>query len=145
MSTTSLFVELILIGVSAWTWVLFLIITIFDYKWVPINITLSIPFIILMLPLIYVLGIVTDRMADSVFDQLWGNRIRSTWFNSRAEYYSMRSKILFKGERLSDMLEYGRSRLRICRGWTFDLLIMTVIANLFISIRLSNNPVVEYV
>ena len=41
---------------------------------------------------------------------------------------------------LSDMLEYGRSRLRIVRGWTFNTILAILSLNLLIWTRFSSEP-----
>lgn len=131
MSTTNLFVELIVIGVSAFAWLIYFVLAIFDIRFETLSSTLSIPVLVIMLPLIYVLGILTDRIADSIFDKLWGNRIREKWFTSREKYYQMRGNIFSNEERMSDMLEYGRSRLRICRGWAFNSIVLALVVCIF--------------
>lgn len=138
MTTTSLFVELVVIGASASAWLLFLSLSIFGYRWITLADVLTLPVLIALIPLIYVLGIVTDRIADALFDRLWEDRLRKKWFSSRGAYYTARSQILVRGERLSDMLEYGRSRLRICRGIALNLVLTIVFLNLFIWTRLSS-------
>lgn len=138
MSTTSLFVELIVIGAGASAWLLFLTLSIFGFRWIPLAEVLSFPVLIVLLPLVYVLGIITDRIADKSFDRLWADRLVEEWFGTRGEYYNARRLILTKSEHLSELLEYGRSRLRICRGWAFNSLIAAVFLNLFIWTRLSS-------
>ncbi len=51
-------------------------------------------------------------------------------------YYSARRDILTKSERLSELLEYGRSRLRICRGWVLNAVLILLALNLFVWVRL---------
>ena len=60
MSTTSLFVELIVVGVGAAIWLTLLTLALFGYGWVqvPADKALSIPAAIPILAVVYVLGIV---------------------------------------------------------------------------------------
>jgi hypothetical protein len=132
MSTTNLFVELIVIGVGASIWLILFIFSMFGYGWVPIERLLS-PFAAVpILAVVYVLGIISDRIADAVFEWIWSDDLRESYFQDRQEYYDARRLILTRSERLSDLLEYGRSRLRICRGWAFNLILITVSLNTFL-------------
>ena len=132
MNTTNLFVELIVIGIGAFIWIALLIFAVFGYAWVPIDkvfsSTLTIPF----LTAIYVLGIISDRIADVIFEWLWSDDLRETYFSNRLDYYNARRVILLHSERLSDLMEYGRSRLRICRGWAFHLVLIAPSLNIFL-------------
>lgn len=137
MNTTNLFVELIVIGASTAGWLVLFSMSLFGFRWLPLAETLTLPALIALLPVVYVLGIVTDRIADAVFDRLWAERLRKNWFSTRTEYYLARRQILTHSEHLSDNLEYGRSRLRICRGWAFNLVLAAVFLNLFIWTRIA--------
>lgn len=140
MSTTSLFVELIVIGASASAWFVLFTISLFGFRWIPSSDWLTLPMIIALLPLVYVMGIVTDRIADAIFDRLWANRLRANWFPTLGEYYIARRQILTRSEHLADVFEYGRSRLRICRGWAFNLILVAIFLNLFVWTHLAAEP-----
>ena len=138
MSTTNLFVELIVIGVGAFIWLVLFIFSVFGYTWVPIDLLLSPPAAVGILAVIYVLGIISDRIADTVFDWIWSDDLRGPYFQDRGEYYNARRLILIRSERLSDLLEYGRSRLRICRGWAFNSILIAISLNTFLWMNLSD-------
>ena len=89
MSTTSLFVELIVVGVGAAIWLALLTLALFGYEWVqvPADKALSIPAAIPILAVVYVLGIVSDRMIDILFHRLWGTKLRSQQFPDTKDYY----------------------------------------------------------
>ena len=84
-----------------------------------------------LLSIVYVLGIVIDRVADSIFDKLWGIKIRNSIFPDRNEYYKARSIIFSSSESISDLLEYNRSRLRICRGWSLNSVMIIASLNIY--------------
>jgi hypothetical protein len=140
MSTTSLFVELIVIGVSTLVWLALLIFAVFGYAWVPIDVLLSPAAAVPVLAVVYVLGIISDRIADAVFDRIWSDDLRGPYFQNKAEYYQARRRILIHSERLSDLLEYGRSRLRICRGWAFNSILVAIALNAFLWTNFGNLP-----
>lgn len=136
MNTTNLFVELIVIGIGALTWTLLVLLTALGFDWLPIDRAFSIEALVPVLSIVYVLGIITDRVADAIFDRWWSDDLRSEHFGERQEYYRARRQILTSSERLSDLLEYGRSRLRIARGWTLNAILIAMGLNLFVWTRL---------
>lgn len=140
MSTTNLFVELLVIGVGASIWLVLVVLSMFGTSWVPVEQLFSPPAALPLLAIVYVLGIVSDRMADAVFEWLWNDDLRGSRFSSRGEYYNARRIILTRSERLSDLLEYGRSRLRICRGWALNSLLIAVGLNTFLWRWSGDNP-----
>lgn len=135
MSTTNLFVELVVIGTGAALWVSLAIFSVFDYTWVSFDRVLSIPALIPGLSLIYVLGIVVDRLADWVFEY-WAKSLCREWFASPKEYHYARTLIYTRSDALKALFEYSRSRLRICRGWTINCMFIIGFLNTFVWIRL---------
>lgn len=139
MNTTNLFVELIVIGVGATLWIVLLILSLFGYAWVPFDGLLSLPALIPILSVIYVLGIVVDRLADALFEQIWKEGLLAKVYmqaNRNDQYRNDRRLLYTESDRLADLLEYGRSRLRICRGWVVNSVLILVAMNLFIWLRL---------
>lgn len=118
MSTTNLFVELIVIGVGTFIWILLLLSAMFGWELGTLVSLVPLETAVPLVSLVYVLGIAMDRLADVTFETLWGKSLRKSRFGELRNYYDARRQILTKSERLSELLEYGRSRLRICRGWT---------------------------
>lgn len=135
MSTTNLFVELVVIGVGVLAWVVLGLLSVFGYSWVPSDNQLLLGSAVPILAIVYVFGIVWDRFADFVFDRLWVDDLRSPFFADRAAYYDARRTILTRSPPLSELLEYGRSRLRICRGWSLNAIFIAVALNLLIWTR----------
>jgi len=140
MSTTNLFVELIVIGVGALAWIVLLVLSLFGWNWVPTEKVFSTVAIVPLVSLIYVLGIVSDRIADTLFEHWWNDDLRKGRFPEINDYHAARRQILTGSERLSDLLEYGRSRLRICRGCALNAVLIAVALNLFIWLRLPGSP-----
>lgn len=134
MSTTNLFVELVVIGIGATIWVLLLLFTIFGYGWASFETILSWPALIPGLAVVYALGIIVDRFADRLFEQ-WAVPLGSRWFKSEEEYHRARVLIYTQSDALRDLFEYSRSRLRICRGWAFNSVLTIGALNLFIWVR----------
>jgi hypothetical protein len=139
MSTTNLFVELIVIGVGAAAWLVLLVLSVFGWRWLP---ALNLPAMLELIPtlsMIYLLGILTDRVADVLFERRWVGRLRRDFFPTAADYHRARVVILTESERLAELLEYGRSRLRICRGWAINAALIVVALNGFVWSQLNGH------
>ena len=120
MSTTNLFVELLVIGVGAACWVLLLLCGGVSIETIPGPWLRSYPLLLVSLAFLYVFGIITDRFADWTFDHLFSGRIRARFFESKRAYQDARRLVLSSSTRLADLHEYGRTRIRIARGWSLN-------------------------
>lgn len=140
MSTTNLFVELIVIGVGAVAWLILFVFSVFGFDWVPMDFMMSAVFAVPAMAVVYVMGIISDRVADYIFVWIWSDKLERPYFQNRKEYFDARRIILTHSERFSDLLEYGRSRLRICRGWAFNLIFITIGLNAFIWTNFAERP-----
>ena len=134
MKTTSLFVELIIIGIGFTIWNVLFAITILGYEWIP-NLTISNGVLVFpVLALFYVIGIIWDRSIDyaiNYFDKL----IQRRFFVNSDSYHSAKDFIYSKTGSLTDLFEYTRSRMRICRSWMIDLFLIALIIPFFICQR----------
>jgi len=141
MGTTSLVVELIVIGTGAALWVVLIILIVFGYTWLPMDRLpelLGAPALIPILSIVYILGVVTDRFSDWVFS-LCDHSIRRSVFADPNDYQLARTRLYTESEGLTGLLEYGRSRMRVCRGWVVNSLLILATLNLFICLRLPND------
>lgn len=138
MSTTNLFVELIVIGIGAFAWIALLLLTIFGIdlellRWLSSTPALAIP----ALSLIYLLGILTDRLADCTFHALrMDNKHRERYPGGSDQFHRDRALILSQSEHMAQLYEYSRSRQRICRGWAVNAMVLLFACILFIPTRL---------
>jgi hypothetical protein len=130
MSTTNLFVELLVIGVGAALWIGLIICGVVPLHDVPAPWLRSYPLLLVSLAFLYVLGIITDRMADWTFDKLFSGRIRARCFVSKRAYQDARRLVLSSSDRLADLHEYGRTRIRISRGWSLNAAVGAVVLTL---------------
>jgi len=141
VNTTDLFVEIIVIGVGATIWVVLLVLSIFGYRWLPSDQLFSLPSLLPALSVTYVLGIVTDRAADALFDKFWKPSLVQQVYQQDGDDYDDRRYIYLRSERLANLLEYGRSRLRICRGWMLNTLLILFSLNIFIQRQLAASSI----
>lgn len=143
MGTTNLFVELVVIGVGAAAWLVLLVLAAFGWAWVPLEQTFSSTALVPLISVVYLLGIVSDRVADSLFERVWVPRLRAATFPALAAYHDARRDILTRSARLADQLEYGRSRLRICRGWALNAVLTALALDLFLWRQVTGPPAVR--
>ena len=128
MSTTNLFVELVVIGVFAIAWIALLLIAFFGipaWPWADLlNVFTAAP----VLALVYVLGIVTDRLADWVFEKLF-----SSIYDTTKKQHGDRLQVLRGPEKIAELGEYARSRARICRGVVFNSVLILVAFHVWVA------------
>lgn len=124
MTTTHLFVELLVIGFGAIAWLVVLGATVFGYDLD--HSLLSWQALVPLLSVVYVLGIVIDRVADWLVGPLDRRHLEQYFKEDKDAYFSGRRMLVVYGPALWAHLEYGRSRLRICRGWALNSLLLMV-------------------
>ena len=134
MNTTNLFVELIVVGIGTFAWVCLLFLAVFGVDIEVINQLISTPVLIVpALAIIYLLGIVTDRLADSFFNLTRvEKKHRDHYSGGREQYYKDRAYALLHSEQFAEHYEYSRSRQRICRGWTLNSLLILLSTSIFL-------------
>ncbi|MFI2764885.1 hypothetical protein ACH5A3_39655 [Streptomyces echinatus] len=76
----------------------------------------------------YALGILLDRAADTILTP-YRRRLRTRFFSTNSAYAGARLR-LAAFPVLAARADYARSRMRICRGWLFNSLALTMTADL---------------
>ena len=141
MSTTLLFVELLIAGIQVVIWFVLLILTIFGYEWVSTFPTQALSnwqvlITATILSFVYVLGILFDRLADLIFSK-WDRSIAYKRFpNAPHAFAVIRFQLSKDNEFLNHQFEYTRSRLRIARASSLNFAITTILALIFVATRL---------
>jgi len=134
MSTTGLFVELVVIGSGTAAWLYLLGASLVGLELLATK-DLSSVLLIPALAVVYVLGIVTDRIADWAFSR-WDNSIRIRILDSIPKYRQARLLLYsLANERLCKLFDYNKSRIRIARAWTLNLLLCAITAPTFVCLR----------
>jgi hypothetical protein len=140
MNTTLLFAELLIVGLHTGIWLFILTLCVFGYDWL-----LSLQFsafsawqttiAILSLSIFYVLGIITDRLADRIFSR-WEKRVRTKEIpNPPLPIAVMRYSVGKDNEYLNRLFEYTRTRMRIARASSVNFGLMTLFTLIFIVIN----------
>lgn len=146
MSTTLLFVELLIAGFQVIVWFVLLLFSVFGYDWVfriqtqvfnGWQLLLS----VIALAFVYVLGILFDKLADIIFSK-WDRAIGEKRFGKNAPYVFARDRFQIGRDntQLYHHFEYIRSRLRIARASSVNFAITTIMAVIFVVTRLQNIP-----
>jgi hypothetical protein len=136
MSTTTLFVELVVVGVGAMAWLCLLIVAAFGHAWIPLDRVVSPSATVPVLALVYVLGIVSDRVADAVLGPLWAKGNRARVYGGDDHAYAADKMLVLATPQFSRLFEYNKSLQRICRGWTFNAIVLLLSLHALLWLRL---------
>lgn len=112
METTQLYIELIIIGLEASIWMCIFYINIVGNKIMNIitNIVNNLGSSLLLIGILYIIGVLVDRLADVIF-QKTENNIRS-----KSGMKAKSSIIIWGKNNQSDFANYARTRIRILRA-----------------------------
>lgn len=142
MNTTNVFVELLVIGLGPTVTALLILGIAFDPAVFGsaslVDAGTSLVVFVPLLAITYVLGILVDRVADRLFSA-WADRIRHRHFESDDEYHDARRTIVYYSEPMYRIRQYGRSRMRICRGWAVNAALLLVPANVYLGRALGDD------
>lgn len=123
MTTTAVFAEILVVGLEAEAWLAVLILAIFGTEWVDIGAVdqWTALLTILVLAAAYVLGIMVDRLADTLVPPK--KRGHEDDDDGRPGFQDKRLLILHKsgGDGMAKFLDYQRSRMRVARGTVFNI------------------------
>ena len=117
-------------GVEALIWVVLVALTIAqpskaDYQAIAKLHNWATPIAPVLLAVAYALGIVVDRVADSLFKKIFGKS---------SDPADLRLKVLARGDKVTDFLEYIRSKIRVARVTTLNLVAITVAMGFFLAL-----------
>jgi len=122
MTTTQLFVELLVSGVGAAMWLSLLLAAFFGY--VPRDgfPKLEVGALAILTGVAYPLGIVIDRITYTLFGHLFKGTTSATGQDKGPpRVQAMERYILTTSEALASQIQYNRSRYRVCRAWALNL------------------------
>lgn len=141
MNVTALFVELLVIGMGTATWLALFLAAILGYRF-DTNLLQENPALIgTLTAIVYVLGIVVDRLVRDLFMPTLEAKARRAVFTADriAQIKAiapdidesnlsmeMEKFIRANSESLAHKIDYNRSRLRICRAWILHFALIGV-------------------
>jgi len=140
MSTTALFIELLITGLQAAIWLILLILCVLGFDWInPERLKgFEAMIAVLLLPIVYPAGVFIDYLADRLFNR-WEMKIRET-YNLSKGWSAMRLLMQTKDPALASHFGYIRSRIRISRSSAFNFALITITGVTFTSVRCGNVP-----
>ncbi|MFJ9395878.1 hypothetical protein ACIRQT_13500 [Streptomyces californicus] len=132
VAATAMFVEVLVIGIGGLAGVFGCLAAVAGYANMRgiSTILSSAPASAVALSAAYALGIVVDRAADHLLAPP-RRRLRRRYFSTDSSYDEARKTIL-EFPNLVAMSDYARSRMRICRGWLLDCLLLVLAASLLV-------------
>jgi hypothetical protein len=145
MTTTNVFAELLIIGIETLAWIALLIFCLFGYGWLDFSVFDNLAIAIPLAAAAYVLGIIMDRVSDTLLAGA-DHAIRRQVLGERAaqSFAQLRSYILARSSYLATDLDYLRSRLRIMRSSIINFSLLAIFGAAFVLSRLQIEPPTQY-
>ena len=123
MDSKEIIVELIVIGFGFFV---LIVLTGYYFDKKSIELLINLPPLLLVFPITifcYVVGIVVDRVADLLFS-IPEDCVRGKNMPSGTSFKNARSLVFSQSPHVKEWVEYGRIRIRVVRGWSFNLLLI---------------------
>jgi hypothetical protein len=142
MNTTLIFAELLIIGLEGGIWLSFLLLSYFGVgsfdKFLIIVKDWQLFILAIILPLLYVIGVIIDRTADGLFKVRERKIEREIIGDLDVSPSVMRFSLGVQNEILNQQLEYSRTRMRIVRASSINFLLIAVSISIFLLTRIRN-------
>ncbi len=141
MSTTVIFVEILITGIQASIWIALLVFAIFGAQWLPNLFVTAKDWVSLITVFVfaiwYSLGIVFDRVAGLIFDNFLKPkelllRLPGMTREQEPDKDNRRMALLMRENGAATSLDYYMSRERITRATTFNTILITLAALFFL-------------
>lgn len=135
MSTTSLFIEILLTGIQAAIWIVLVIFCVIGLDWIALEQIqgFETTIAVLLLPIVYPLGIVIDYLSDAAFKRK-ERKIRAEFITDPSQS-AMDLVSRNKDTLIANHLNYLRSRIRISRASAVNLCLILIFGTVFIIFR----------
>jgi len=141
MNVTALFVELLMVGIGTATWLALFLSAILKYKFDTMILTDNKALIGTLIAIVYVLGIVMDRLIRDIFistveaqakrrvftdDKIKHIKEIAPHINDHNLAMELEKFIRSQSQSLANKIDYNRSRLRICRAWVLHFILIGI-------------------
>jgi hypothetical protein len=126
MSTTSLFAEILIVGLEALVWIGLLVTAVGGLGWtehLPSK-DWATPATLALLAAAYVLGVLIDRASDSLLSGVDARVRRRLVAPGQPPVNELRLRIMMASNEVTRFIEYIRSRIRIARSTTVNLVLI---------------------
>ncbi|MEZ4774401.1 MAG: hypothetical protein R3D00_14545 [Bacteroidia bacterium] len=132
MKSSSYIIELIVAGAGTIVWLALVLFIFVGYEWISLPLISEPAFVIVFSPFLYIAGVVTDRLVDNLFDKWFKENYHNPRFLGKEDYIIARTKIYLKSDSLRELIEYSKMRIRICRAWAFNSMMILITGDLFV-------------
>jgi hypothetical protein len=141
MNFTALFVELLMVGIGTATWLGLFLAAILKFKFDTMILTDNKALIGTLIAIVYVLGIVMDRLIRDIFIFLIEAKAKKNVFtdekvklvkkiahsiNECNLSMELEKLIRSQSQSLGSKIDYNRSRIRICRAWVLHFILIGI-------------------
>jgi hypothetical protein len=141
MNVTALFAELLIVGIGTATWLALFLAAILNYDFKTTILTDNKALIGTLIAVVYVLGIVMDRLIRDLFVSTLEARASKRVFSKEKVEgikkiahkidegnlpMELERFIRSRSQPLAGKIDYNRSRFRICRGWVLHFFLIGI-------------------
>lgn len=143
MITTAIFAEILITGLQATVWLTFACFLFGGVEWISAETLKELKdwaslITFFVLGFAYALGIIVDRLADSLFHP-FDNKLRDKYVPSNLPFVAvMRLRVMSNNQGMAAFLAYIRSRVRLARSTAFNLLLTIPAATTWLTTRESS-------
>jgi hypothetical protein len=144
VATTAVFAEILIIGLEVEAWLGLVLLSVFGTEWIKLDEVKDFATLLtlVVLALAYVLGIIVDRLSDTLADRFEHTEV-GEWVKSKMTkngelelpegVATMRMTVMQKSDGMTRFLDYQRSRWRIARATVLNLAIAGPVAALYLA------------
>ena len=128
MKTTELFAEILIIGIGAALWMALLWVSMYPQLEETL-LGLSLISILPSMAIVYVLGIMTDKLAEIFFKRFFYRKYQGMSEQEVLDWKNRRDEILSNNEYVQTLHLSNQSRKKILRGWTLNFFFQALAAS----------------
>ena len=145
LATTAVFAEILIVGLEVEAWLVLALLSVFGTDWIELAEVKDFATLltVIVLALAYVLGIIVDRLADTLLDyfedtslgeSVKGALSKNPRLPKQPSLATMRMTVMHASDGMTRFLDYQRSRWRIARATVLNLAIAGPVAALYLAV-----------
>jgi len=131
MKTTELFAEILVIGIGTALWMVLFWVSVYP-QLEDTFIDLSFISILPSIAIVYVLGIMTDKLAEIFFKRFVSGKYAGMSAEDVTDWKNRRDQILSNNEYAQTLHLSNQSRMKILRGWSFNFFFLAISSVLYL-------------
>lgn len=142
MTTTQVFIELLITGFGSLVWIILFFLGINGLEFeMFLEKEISNVFLLPITGFAYIIGIIIDRIGFQIFKNKERKNINKV-FSENEDRSSIQLKVVFiiqKSDHLKSAIDYNRSRLRLSRSWIINFLMISISLILYLILNSDEN------